>query len=515
MTAVEILLKIKALFERKGVDDAKESVDSLGNAGKEAGASASQGMSDAAHSAKEAGEAASEGMGKVADAAGNAGDAFKQAGDAAGQMGTQTASAATLSAGNIGKVTAVVTALAGIVKMVNEALVEGQHALEGITVDNLAAGVESNREAVERLARAYESASKMRTLLASAQTAGIDMLRQEQLASLELAKARELASAKDDDERRRIELRYAAQAKEIGSERDADAAKVRMAQLRAEREEIDRQIADRKEQLADEEAATARASRAFMAKNAEAGEKEASYWANTPIWAGITGAAKDAEMTRREADTLKSAFEEGAAQIRASVDAIAELERRREENDLETRRAMSDLQVTRTLQQAGEISGATASRDLEKSIADRKAEEERRREAEERAARRKAEADRLNAGIEANNERGEELQRKYQEVRETYAPKLAAARERAQVERQSAANAARAFGAFRREGTDSTVGGYDKVVASANQRAQSAASELASMERELAATLDAITAELRRLKEDSKNKAKQIRSLPN
>lgn len=122
---------------------------------------------------------------------------------------------------------------------------------------------------------------------------------------------------------------------------------------------------------------------------------------------------------------------------------------------------------------------------------------------------------RLNAGIEANNERGDELQRKYQEVRETYAPKLAAARERAQVERQSASNAARAFGALRREGTDSTVGGYDRVVASANQRAQSAASELASMERELAATLDAITAELRRLKEDSKNKAKQIRSLPN
>ena len=514
MTAVEILLKIKALFERKGVDDAKESVDSLGNAGKEAGPAASQGLSDAAAAAKEAGEAASEGMGKVTDAAGEAGDALRQAGDAAGQMGNQTASAATLSAGNIGKVTAVVTALAGIVKMVNEALVEGQHALEGITVDNLAAGVESNREAVERLARAYESASKMRTLLASAQTAGIDMLRQEQLASLELAKARELASAKDDDERRRIELRYAAQAKEIGSERDADAAKARMAQLRAEREEIDRQIADRREQLAAEEAATARASRAFMAKNAEAGEKEASYWTNMPI-TGALGFRRDAELTRREADTLKSAFEEGAAQIRASVDAIAELERRREENDLETRRAMSDLQVTRTLQQAGEISGATASRDLEKSIADRKAEEERRREAEERAARRKAETDRLNAGIEANNERGEELQRKYQEVRETYAPKLAAARERAQVERQSASNAARAFGAFRREGTDSTVGGYDKVVASANQRAQSAASELASMERELAATLDAITAELRRLKEDSKNKAKQIRSLPN
>lgn len=241
---------------------------------------------------------------------------------------------------------------------------------------------------------------------------------------------------------------------------------------------------------------------------------ESSYWNKFVITRGL-GFGEHAQMERREADESKAVMEEAVAQLKQTTEAIKTLERRQQELELKSNVLSSENYSAFLRNQAAETNEATASRDLEKSIADRKAEEERRREAEERAARRKAEADRLNAGIEANNERGEELQRKYQEVRETYAPKLAAARERAQVERQSAANAARAFGAFRREGTDSTVGGYDKVVASANQRAQSAASELASMERELAATLDAITAELRRLKEDSKNKAKQIRSLPN
>ena len=499
MTAAEILLKIKALFERKGVDDAKEAVDSLGNAGKEAGASASQGMSDAADSAKEAGEAASEGMGKVADAAGEAGDALKQAGDSAGQMGSQTASAAILTAGNISKVTAAVTALYGIFKMVNDAIIEGQHRLAELKIDNIEAGVEGNRAAVERLARAYESASKMRSLLSSAQSAGIDMARQEQLAFLELEKARELASAKDDDERRRIELRYAAQAREVNYARDEEAYQAERNALADEYEATGRQLDDLREHLAELNEAFAEANESAMDKNEIA---------------GILGTGKDAEKWRAEADRLFAVAKDYSGQIKETSDAIADLERRQEELKLASDRNSSARFSALLRNQAAQTTESTASRDLEQSISDRKAEEKRRQEAEERAARKKAEADRLNAGIEANNERGEELQRKYQEVRETYAPKLAAARERAQVERQSAAQAGRTYAAFRREGTDSTVGGYDKVVAAANQRAQSAASELAGLERELAATLDAITTELKRLKEDSKNKAKQIRNLP-
>ena len=175
--------------------------------------------------------------------------------------------------------------------------------------------------------------------------------------------------------------------------------------------------------------------------------------------------SRDPAVRRAEAERLFAVAKGYEGQIKEISGTIADLEQRQEELKIASDRNSSARFSSLLRNQAAQTTESTASRDLEKSIADRKAEEERRREAEERAARRKAEADRLNAGIEANNERGEELQRKYQEVRETYAPKLAAARERAQVERQSAANAARAFGAFRREGTDSTVGGYDKVVA--------------------------------------------------
>ena len=69
MTAAEILLKIRAMFERRGVDEAKEATDNLGQAGKDAGDEASEGFEKAADAAKDAGEAAEDGLGKVGDAA--------------------------------------------------------------------------------------------------------------------------------------------------------------------------------------------------------------------------------------------------------------------------------------------------------------------------------------------------------------------------------------------------------------------------------------------------------------
>lgn len=499
MTAAEILLKIRALFERRGVDEAKEATDNLGQAGKDAGEEASEGFEKAADSAKEAGDAASEGMGKVADAAGEAGDALKQAGNSAGQMGDQAASAAIFTAGNISKVTTAVTALYGIFKMINDAIIEGQHRLAELKLDNIEAGVEGNRAAVERLARAYESASKMRTLLSSAQSAGIDMARQEQLAFLELEKARELASAKDDDERRRIELRYETQAREVNYARDEEAYQVERNALAEDYEATGRQIDDLRKHLAELNEAFAEANASAMSKNRIA---------------GILETGKDAEKWRTEADRLFAVAKGYSEQIKDTSSTIADLERHQEELKIASSKNSSARFSSYLRDQAAQTTESTASRNLEQSIAERKAEEERRRQEEERAAARKAKIAELNAGIERNNERGAALADKYNEMREAWAPRIAAARERAQVERQSAATAGKIYDSFRRKGTDSTVGGYDKVVVAANERAQAAAGELAAMERELKSTLDAITDELKRLKEDSKNKAKQIRNLP-
>jgi hypothetical protein len=287
-----------------------------------------------------------------------------------------------------------------------------------------------------------------------------------------------------------------------------------MAQLRAEREEIDRQIADRKEQLADEEAAAAKVGRAFFAKNAEAGEKESSYWTNMPI-TGAFGLKKNAEMTRAEADRLQAAFEEGAAQIRASVDAIAELERRREENDLETRRAMSDLQVTRTMQQAGAISDATASRDLEQSISDRKAEEKRRQEEEAERARISAERKRLGAEIDSAREQRDKMQEDYRATREKFAAPLAAAREKTRTAERVAQDSAKAYGMLRRAGTDSTAGGYDKVVAESTRRAQAARDEETALERQMNSTLEAISGGIGRMNEKLKELDRKVKLLTN
>lgn len=513
MTAAEILLKIRALFDRRGVDEAKEATDNLGQAGKDAGDEASEGFEKAADAAKDAGEAAEDGLGKVGDAAGEAGDALKKTGEDAEQMGEAASSASVLAAGNIAKVTTVVTALAGIIKMVNEALVEGAHLVDGIKADNMAAGVESSAAAVERLNNAYARAAEMRDRLATAQQAGIDMLREEELAALELAKAQELAAAKDDDERKRIELRYAERWREVSSRREAQSTRVRQEQLIAESQANDQRLADLEEMRSAAWSEAAETNEAAMSANQRAGEKEASYWTRMKL-TGPLGFQQDAAATRKEADTLRAAADKAAENYKAIVDEIESLKARQGEIAIERERLSSNVVVAARKDEAERIGNQTASRDLEQSIAERKAEEERRSQEEERAAARKAKIAELNAGIERNNERGAALADKYNEMREAWAPRIAAARERVQVERQSAATAGKIYGSFRRKGTDSTVGGYDKVVVAANERAQAAAGELSAMERELKSTLDAITDELKRLKEDSKNKAKQIRNLP-
>ncbi len=500
MTAVEILLKIKALFERKGVDEARESVDSLGNAGKEAGASASQGMSDASDAAKEAGDAASEGMGKVADAAGEAGDALKQAGDSAGQMGSQTASAAILTAGNISKVTAAVTALYGIFKMVNDAIIEGQHRLAELKIDNIEAGVEGNRAAVERLARAYESASKMRSLLSSAQSAGIDMARQEQLAFLELEKARELASAKDDDERRRIELRYAAQAREVNYARDEEAYQAERNALADEYEATGRQLDDLREHLAELNEAFAEANESAMDKNEIA---------------GILGTGKDAEKWRAEADRLFAVAKDYKAQIKETSGTIANLEQRQEELKIASDRNSSARFSSLLRNQAAQTTESTASRDLEKSIADRKAEEERRQKEETERARINAERKRLGAEIDSAREQRDKMQEDYRATREKFAAPLAAAREKTRTAERVAQDSAKAYGMLRRGGTDSTAGGYDKVVAENNRRAQAARDEEAALERQMNTTLEAISGGIGRMNEKLKELDRKVKLLTN
>ena len=500
MTAAEILLKIKALFERKGVDDAKEAVDSLGNAGKEAGASASEGMGKAADAAKEAGDTASEGMDKVADAAGNAGDALKQAGDAAGQMGSQSASAAIFTAGNISKVTAAVTALYGIFKMVNDAIVDAQHRIAELKIDNIEAGVESNRRAVERLASAYESASKMRSLLSSAQTAGIDIARQEQLAFLELEKARELASAKDDDERRRIELRYQAQAREVNYARDEEAYQAERNALAAEYEANDQQIADLREHLA-------QLRESFEETNASAMDKNQI--------AGILETGRDAEKWRAEADRLSAAAKDLSEQIKSTSDTIADLELKQKEleqrSDMNSSRRFSAL----LLNQAAETRESTASRDLEKSIADRKAEEERRQKEETERARINAERKRLGAEIDSAREQRDKMQEDYRATREKFAAPLAAAREKTRTADRVAQDSAKAYGMLRRGGTDSTAGGYDKVVAENNRRAQAARDEEAALERQMNTTLEAISGGIGRMNEKLKELDRKVKLLTN
>lgn len=456
MTAVEILLKIKSVFEGKGAEDARTKTEDLGKAGEKAG------------------EEASGGLEKVEDAADKAAPAVSSVGAAAQKMGGDTAAASMLSAGNIGKITGAVTALAAIYKMVSEAVVEMHHRMDGIKMDNLVAGIDSSKEAMQRLNRAYEAAEATRSMLYAAQLQGIDLLKQEELASMELAKARELAAAKDDDERRRIELRYAEMSQNTSADRDVDASRKRAEALRAERAATEAKVADMEEIRDTQLAEATHANKEAMRLYQSAAEKGGSYWANTPI-GRINGVAKDADMTRAEADKMSAARDRATADWTKTGDEIEALNRRLAEIELELRKEESAQVVTRTRQEAASITSATASRELESSISERKQHE----------ANQAAKAE-VQTQIDAKKD-------EYEAAKERYSSELSAARNFAAVQSREAKDSAKVYDSMRRKGSGE---GYLPEVQRQMREADEAEQKVLELSRQMTSKLSSIKREI-------------------
>lgn len=344
MTAVEILLKIKALFERRGIDEAKESVDSLGNAGKEAGASASQGMSDAADSAKEAakevqeageaaksaGEAGAEGLSSTGAAADKAaekveevGKSAEEAGDSLKEAGKSGGDSFASLAGKASKVTAVLAGVGAIVKMVVDALADMNNRLMDIQLGNMEAGIESTTAALARQREAFEAGRKEQDAYFESQRQGIETMKQTELASMELAKALEMSAAKTDEERQAIAKKWDSQMGRQGTDASAEDIKVRREAAAAEVASIRERLAERE---ADKEAFYNKSfeyGSLALDLNAKAGEREANYWHIMPITKPFFAHGDD--MARQNADRASAGREEYAklhAEAAKDVDAL-------------------------------------------------------------------------------------------------------------------------------------------------------------------------------------------------
>lgn len=361
MTAAEVLLKIKALFERKGVDEAKESVDSLGEAGKEAGTSTSKGMSAAADSAKEAakevqeagdaaktaGEDGAEGLAATGAAADKAAEKVEEVGKSAGEAGESLKAAGSTGgdsfasiAGKASKVTAVLAGVGAIVKMVGDALAEMDNRLMDIQLGNMEAAIESTTAALKRQQEAYEAGRKEQDAYFESQRQGIETMKQTELASMELAKALEMAAAKTEEERQAIAKKWDAQMGRQGADADAEDIKARRDQSAAEIDSIRQRLAERE---ADKETfynETAKWNRLAMDTNAYYGERKAGYWNNVtfmrPVYMARDKFAKEnADRAREGAEEYGKLFQDAAKDVEALKAELAAAEAKAAKIDLE------------------------------------------------------------------------------------------------------------------------------------------------------------------------------------
>ena len=361
MTAAEVLLKIKALFERKGVDEAKESVDSLGEAGKEAGASTSKGMSAAADSAKEAakevqeagdaaktaGEDGAEGLAATGAAADKAAEKVEEVGKSAGEAGESLKAAGSTGgdsfasiAGKASKVTAVLAGVAGIVKMVVDALADMNNRVTDIQLGNLEAGIESTTAALGRQREAYEAGRKEQDAYFESLRQGVETMKQTEIASMELANAIEMSAAKTDEERQAIAKKWDAQTGRQGADADAEDIKVRREAAAAEVASIRGRLAEREAEKETFYNETGRWNQQALDLNAAAGEREANYWHNMaitkPFFAhGDDMARQNADRAAQGAEEYGKLFAEAAKDVEALKAELAAAEARAAKLDLE------------------------------------------------------------------------------------------------------------------------------------------------------------------------------------
>lgn len=361
MTATEVLLKIKALFERKGVDEAKESVDSLGEAGKEAGASTSKGMSAAADSAKEAakevqeagdaaktaGEDGAEGLAATGAAADKAAEKVEEVGKSAGEAGGSLKAAGSTGgdsfasiAGKASKVTAVLAGVAGIVKMVSDALAEMGNRLMDIQLGNMEAGIKSTAAALDRQREAFEAGRKEQDAYFESLRQGVETMKQTEIASMELAKAIEMSAAKTDEERQAIAKKWDSQMARQGSDATAEDIKVRREAAAAEVSSIRERLAEREADRDTLYNETGKWNQIAMDANAYYGERKAGYWNNVafmrPVYMARDKFAKEnADRATQGAEEYSKLFAEAAKDVEALKAELAAAEARAAKLDLE------------------------------------------------------------------------------------------------------------------------------------------------------------------------------------
>lgn len=346
MTAAEILIKIRALFEKKPVEEAKREVKELGK------------------EAKTSGESGAEGMNVLGTATAAMNGNVDGAVSGIGKM-VASVKGLKVSMLSLSLATAAVTALVKLFQAWREKVAQAAQALRDIKFGNLQANVESTREAYERLEIAMTRAAAVAQADQDHRQAMRDAYREERMALLDLAEAKALAAAKDEEERGRVKLEFEGRRLEASGEADAEDAADKAAGLRRQAEEA-AAAAARLEELNGELYVSLRAA---LKAAGDAGTMVSAGTTNrlVHIWNKSSVAAYGEEQQRQQ-----QAAEDIQAQMAANRDRAAKLrlEARRRYDEADA--AEVSARAAGFRREASDITHGTAVSDFERGVGNRR-----------------------------------------------------------------------------------------------------------------------------------------------
>jgi hypothetical protein len=226
----ELIIRIRAAFNRKEVDDASQAVESLGQTGKAAGEQGASGMN--------AMSAASAAM------SGNLQGTISAVTSLAGGV-----KALGMSMMQLSLVAAVLTGLVKLFEAISERAEQAAANIRNIQAGNVQAAIERITEAYAKMREETERAQGSRDKLFDVNMQELRSIQQLELAQIELNKQRELSTATTDQERAAIESKYKTMQREREAHFDTAAAGFERELLLAKANEADQAAAAAAEQV--------------------------------------------------------------------------------------------------------------------------------------------------------------------------------------------------------------------------------------------------------------------------
>lgn len=219
MTAADVLIKIRTMFERKGATEATDALKQTATAAKQTG----QQVTQTGQQVTQAGQQGGQGLNLMAAASALMRGNFQEAANATVPL-IDRIKLLGLSLTQLSIAGAVITGLIRLLGYIRESARSAEEALLKVRTTNIEKELSNIAEAYDKWTAASKRSGEVRDAEYEKTQKTIDSLKREALALNELAKQRELSSVTDETLRKNIEDKYATRAAGISSKYDEQAS---------------------------------------------------------------------------------------------------------------------------------------------------------------------------------------------------------------------------------------------------------------------------------------------------